>query len=123
MGSGKVLWIEETIAMDMSSRTLVMIFRVTLWAASFYLLGLLLKIYYHADVGFKNSLHVLGIGIFFFTLFVMGILYQTRYDKEFKEQKKHILRATILLTVVYGLCCLLAFAFFDKWSFPYLWFG
>lgn len=105
------------------SRQILTILRGSLWAASFYMLGVLLKIYYHAEVGFKNSVNVLGIGIFFFTLFVMGILYQTRHEDDLKEQTKHILRATIVLTALYGFCCLLAFAFFDKWFFPYLWFG
>jgi uncharacterized membrane protein len=105
--------------MYVSSRQIVTFARGTLWIASFYLLGVLTKLYYQADVGFKDSIHVLGFGIFFFTLFVMGIMHQTRHEENLHEQTKHIIRAAILLTVNYGFCCLLAFAFFDRWFFPY----
>jgi hypothetical protein len=109
--------------MFVSSTQIVTILRGALWVGSFYILGVLLKLYDQADVGFKNSVHVLGLGIFFFTLFAMGILYQTRHEEDLREQTKHIFKATILLTVNYGFCCLLAFAFFGRWFFPYFWFG
>jgi hypothetical protein len=85
-------------------------------------LGVLLKIYYYIDVELKDPTHVLGIGILFFTLFVMGMLYQTRHEHDTKEQVKHILKAAVLLATLYGFCSLLAFAFFDHWTLPYLWF-
>jgi len=103
-------------------RQIVTILRGALWVVSFYMLGLLFKIYYHGGVDIKNAVNVLGIGIFFFTLFVMGILRQTRHEDDPKRQSEHILRATILLTALYGFCCLLSFSLSGKWTFPYLWF-
>jgi len=86
------------------------------------MLGLLFKIYYHAGVDFRNAINVLGVGILFFTLFVMGILYQTRQEDDPKKQTEHILKAAVLLACLYGFCSLLVFAFSGEWTVPYLWF-
>lgn len=103
-------------------RQVVTILRGGLWIVSFYMLGLLCKIYYQSGVDIKNAVNVLGIGIFFFTLFVMDILRQTRHEDDPKRQSEHILRVMILLAALYGFCCLLAFSLSGKWTFPHLWF-
>lgn len=101
---------------------IVTILRGGVWIVSFYMLGLLFKIYYHAGLDIKNAVNILGIGIFFFTLFVMGILRQTRHEHNPRKQSEHISRATILLAALYGFCCLLSFSLSGKWTLPYLWF-
>ena len=108
--------------MHASSRYIVTFLRGGLWIVSFYILGVLCKIYYYAGVDIKNAINVLGIGILFFTLFVIGILYQTQQEDDCKKQTVHILKAAVLLVCLYGLCSLLVFGLSDKWTAPYLWF-
>jgi hypothetical protein len=105
--------------MSAKSSNTLRIMRGLLWAAVFYVLAILLKIYYNAETGLNNSVHILGLGIFFGSLCVVAILKQSRREED-NKQARHLVSATVLLTILYCLCALLAFAFFGTWMLPYV---
>lgn len=100
----------------------IKVVRSFFWIAPFYLLVILAGIYQtHRPVP-DDSIHILSLGIFFGTIGVMTILYQSKGERDLHKQQRHLLSATILLGLLYGFCSLLSFSFSGRWTFPYVWF-
>jgi hypothetical protein len=100
----------------------VKVVRGFLWVAPLYLIVILAGIYGTHRPGLHDSIHILGLGIFFGTIGVMTILYQSKGEQDLEKQLRHLTSATVLLGLLYGLCSLLSFSFSGRWAFPYAWF-
>jgi hypothetical protein len=98
----------------------IKVVRTLLWIAPFYLLVILAGIYRTHRPVLDHSIHILSLGIFFGTIGVMTILYQSKGERDLHKQLRHLLSATILLGLLYGLCSLLSFSFSGRWTFPYV---
>jgi hypothetical protein len=106
--------------MRAEARQTIKAIRAFLWIVPFYIVALLIKIYNTHRPALSHSIHILTFGIAAGAVCILAILYQSRAEATPQKQWKHLFSATLLTGVLYGLCCLLSYAFSGGWEFIYI---
>ena len=102
------------------ARRIIKIIRVILWIVPFLIWTLLIKILFEQDIVDLSIENLLALAIFFGTILIMALLYESREEDNLRKQVKNIVAIIVGIATLYFFCCLLIYLIYGKWALPYL---